>query len=110
MECPRCQSEMRRVTWDTLEIDRCDLCNGVWLDKGELEAVLALELAPMIDEPHFRQPAVPMLGEAARCSACAADMLELVGPDDVHFDWCAGCEGMFFDGGELTIMQLYRPE
>lgn len=37
LECPRGDGKMTAVTFEGVEIDRCETCGGVWLDKGELE-------------------------------------------------------------------------
>ncbi|MCA1556959.1 MAG: zf-TFIIB domain-containing protein [Acidobacteria bacterium] len=37
LECPRGDGKMNTLTFEGVEIDRCDVCGGVWLDKGELE-------------------------------------------------------------------------
>ena len=44
MHCPRCEN----VTLDEMDragvtVDRCPECRGVWLDRGELEKILARE-------------------------------------------------------------------
>ncbi len=36
-DCPRGHGKLTLVTFEGVEIDRCDECGGVWLDKGELE-------------------------------------------------------------------------
>ncbi len=45
MVCPRCQSSLAELDRDGITIDRCDRCRGVWLDRGELEKLLALRPA-----------------------------------------------------------------
>lgn len=40
----------------------------------------------------------------ARCHACRREMIALRGAGDVEYDWCDGCERLFFDRGELTAM------
>ena len=42
MNCPRCKTSalVERVR-DDIEIDHCDSCRGVWLDRGELEKIIA---------------------------------------------------------------------
>lgn len=35
--CPQCRIALERVTLRGVEIDRCALCKGIWLDDGELE-------------------------------------------------------------------------
>ena len=39
--CPNCQVGMREVERRGVLIDVCPQCGGVWLDKGELEKLLA---------------------------------------------------------------------
>ena len=41
MNCPRCESSLKEVDRDGITIDRCDGCRGVWLDRGELEKLIA---------------------------------------------------------------------
>lgn len=43
--CPRCRvslEEMQYSSNDTLLIDRCPACGGIWLDSGELAKVMEL--------------------------------------------------------------------
>ncbi len=41
MKCPICDIEMRVSDRDGVEIDYCSQCRGVWLDRGELEKIVA---------------------------------------------------------------------
>ncbi len=42
MTCPRCEtSQLTEVERDGVTIDRCDGCRGIWLDRGELEKLIA---------------------------------------------------------------------
>jgi len=43
MRCPKCGLELEEVTFMNILIDICNECNGIWLDKGELETMLARE-------------------------------------------------------------------
>jgi len=43
MPCPRCDGMLHEETFDDVSIDRCDKCNGVWLDAGELEQIIKEE-------------------------------------------------------------------
>ena len=43
MPCPRCDGVLHEETFDNVVIDRCDKCNGVWLDAGELEQIIKQE-------------------------------------------------------------------
>ncbi|WP_038056955.1 zf-TFIIB domain-containing protein [Thermus amyloliquefaciens] len=39
--CPNCQVGMREVERRGVVLDVCPQCGGVWLDRGELEKLLA---------------------------------------------------------------------
>jgi uncharacterized protein len=42
MNCPRCErNTLEEIDRDGLTIDRCPSCRGVWLDRGELEKLIA---------------------------------------------------------------------
>jgi Zn-finger nucleic acid-binding protein len=40
MLCPHCKSELRIADRQSIEIDYCPNCRGVWLDRGELDKIL----------------------------------------------------------------------
>jgi Zn-finger nucleic acid-binding protein len=45
MHCPRCEVEvLEERTRDGVTIDSCPSCRGVWLDRGELERLIARAL------------------------------------------------------------------
>ena len=39
--CPKCGAGLEELTHEGVTIDRCPACGGVYLDKGELERVMA---------------------------------------------------------------------
>ena len=39
--CPNCNTSMQAVARSGVELDMCPQCRGVWLDRGELEKILA---------------------------------------------------------------------
>ena len=40
MKCPKCHKvEMEKETFAGVEIDRCQVCKGIFLDKGELASI-----------------------------------------------------------------------
>jgi len=41
MHCPKCGMTLRTTEYHGVEVDRCDNCQGTWLDKSELEKVAA---------------------------------------------------------------------
>lgn len=96
-----------------VEIDRCVNCGGIWLDAGELKALVAnrpgpgtdAQLEATIDQLSRARPTdtVPRLADVAStaCPACAGK-LTIVNFADSHIEQCNGCHGVFVDRGELA--------
>lgn len=42
MRCPKCGMGLIEVDYNSIKVDRCSSCDGIWLDAGELEAVSKL--------------------------------------------------------------------
>jgi uncharacterized protein len=42
MRCPKCGQELATETCDSVEIDLCPSCKGVWLDAGELGTIVGI--------------------------------------------------------------------
>ncbi len=40
LSCPKCRGKLERYKFMDLFLNRCESCEGIWLDKGELEAIL----------------------------------------------------------------------
>jgi TFIIB-like protein len=38
--CPKCPGNLETYTFEGLTVDRCRACGGIWLDRGELEAIV----------------------------------------------------------------------
>jgi uncharacterized protein len=88
-----------------VEIDRCRGCGGIVLDKGEQDELERLGVAHVIDggmvAVHQRRTT------AAQCHVYNRAMVALTGAGDVEYDWCDGCERLFFDQGELTAIAAF---
>jgi hypothetical protein len=42
--CPKCSAELIPVPYRGVELDKCSRCQGVWLDFGELDQVVAQDI------------------------------------------------------------------
>ena len=40
MKCPKCGMDLQTLSRGKVEIDTCFNCHGVWLDSGELDAIV----------------------------------------------------------------------
>ena len=38
-KCPRCGAELKTKVLGSIDVDECESCKGVWLERGELEEV-----------------------------------------------------------------------
>jgi len=38
--CPKCPGKLEGYTFEGFALDRCHQCGGVWLDRGELDAIV----------------------------------------------------------------------
>lgn len=43
MICPKCGQELREQKRSGILVDVCPACKGVWLDRGELDKIIAQE-------------------------------------------------------------------
>jgi Zn-finger nucleic acid-binding protein len=40
VNCPKCSGKLESYGFMGFVLDRCDSCEGIWLDKGELKGIL----------------------------------------------------------------------
>lgn len=43
LTCPKCQESMRTYERNGVNVDQCTGCKGIFLDRGELEALIGAE-------------------------------------------------------------------
>lgn len=118
--CPCCAAAMQGVgTGSGVEVDQCLECGAVWLDAGELEALVAGEVgaaeaeAPVATVAELRRRMAPVVaGEAAvryrECPRCN----EVMGRSNfgtisgVVVDECRQ-HGVLLDEGELQAIEAF---
>ncbi len=110
MRCPKCACDMMPISLTQVLVDRCPVCHGIWLDKTELDSVVKKKLVRHVDVGVFDKSEAVGNDRAAFCHRCDQQMMVLTGAGDIQFDWCDACDGMFFDKGELTILQRFDNE
>ncbi|MBL8752984.1 MAG: zf-TFIIB domain-containing protein [Planctomycetes bacterium] len=67
MRCPRCTSVvLDERDRDGIQIDSCPQCRGVWLDRGELERLVARATLELEQELAARSTGAPSLPGMAR--------------------------------------------
>jgi len=110
MNCPTCEVNKLRpiLTKQGVEVDYCDKCGGIWLDKGEIfhftkrRKELAKALKTALQEGRTTQRKCPKTGEA---------MQEIPLLDgELIIDFCPKTGGMWFDKGELKKVLIVDPK
>ena len=110
MDCPICREPLIVAERQSIELDVCPWCRGLWFDVGELELLAgklgrSLELGETAFEPAATEE------KARRCPRCDKAMEKvLVGVSArLMLDRCAA-HGFWFDHGELgALMRQLTP-
>lgn len=120
LSCPREGSRLVTESYEGVEIDRCGECEGVWLDKGELEAIQQSpgyadsELAanPSTEPVSTKYVVAQQDRRELGCPACGGTMerREHGYASQIVVDACvAGC-GLWLDKGELQALERFYEE
>ena len=56
MLCPTCKTPLIMSERQGIEIDYCQSCRGVWLDRGELDKIIERSAAPAAPPPQHQTP------------------------------------------------------
>ena len=102
--CPKCASAMEPVTHGDVTVERCTACKGIWFDLMEQRHLRDAPGAGAID---VGSPVAGSRTDAQRsiaCPKCKARMTHLRDVDNrtVEYEYCAVCNGAFFDAGEFA--------
>ncbi len=111
MKCPVCDIEAIVVERDSIEIDWCPSCRGLWFDAGEIE-LLCEKTGIRFDSGSLGTPVAREIQESPRlCPRCDTRMtkIDLDGSRPVVVDRCARGHGLWFDAGELGSWLEGRP-
>jgi len=104
LQCPKCDAPMSRVTFNQIEIDRCEGCQGLWFDMLELDKLKDANGAEVLD---IGDPAVGSelnKKDTIDCPVCHTRMIRMVDANQPHiwYEQCASCHGVFLDAGEFS--------
>jgi len=88
---------------DEVEIDYCTVCNGIWLDAGELELLLGEPQKARKLLSSFKVDNSSM-EKSRKCPICDKKMQKVVVGSSkpvLLIDKCSKGDGLWFDKGEL---------
>ena len=109
--CIKCGQPMRPRMLETVEVDCCAGCGGLWLDQGEIQQLGRYFDPGASGEPEakaasspYRTSQPPVISTRspleAPCPACGGKLSEAAFESFV-IESCTACEGIFLDPGEL---------
>ena len=89
MDCPKCIERLRSEQYRKRDYLVCFYCEGVWLEKADLEAYGSLgKLIAIKKSEHL-------------CPHCTDHRLDLIEAAGCELEHCSSCGGVFFDKNEL---------
>lgn len=116
MNCPKCKGAMEIVRFESIEVDRCTQCKGLFFDSMEAERLRKMRGSESIDVGAASVGKAQNTNDRIRCPRDTTPMLRIVDPAQPHLwlETCPVCNGMFFDAGEFrdwkheTLADLVR--
>ena len=116
MKCPKCDAEMRKLSYRTIVVDRCTKCGGIWFDMLEAQHLKEIEVSDAVDTGDRKVGREDDTVGDIDCPKCRVKMIRMVDPQQPHirFESCATCYGLFFDAGEFadfkeeTVLDFFR--
>lgn len=108
MICPNCKKEILLIMeYDSIELDFCPECLGVWLDAEELQWILG---ADFDEQSIFTKSSIDETKK--KCPRCRSYMHKIALPQNekIIYDTCPYNHGFWFDRGELERLVSDLPE
>ena len=105
MDCPKCQRSLLRRELESVVVDECEGCRGIWFDRDELRRAkdAAEPDANWLDfEVWKNSERLSGALAAVKCPGCGSQLVALTYAETVvEIDHCAKCEGTWLDHGEF---------
>jgi uncharacterized protein len=105
MICPKCGGSLAPREVGEVVVDQCDSCQGIWLDLGELSAVIDFQRQHPDSALAADAPAAARNEVAGPCPRCGGEgnmtRITSLQDDSLVMDSCPVCYGIWLDGGEL---------
>ena len=113
--CPKCDVPLFVLHFKDIEVDFCQRCRGLWLDAGELEAMMG-QIGAASDDPLLRfqqQTGVQPKDRPHLCPRCDDALHEIrvqrAGARALMLDKCPRGHGLWFDADELQQLLSMFP-
>jgi Zn-finger nucleic acid-binding protein len=108
MQCPKCYGDTEQVNSSgdsTMHVERCMLCNGLYIDELTREGLDILDGFVSADSGAVNLDIDYDAMVYVECPKCdkIMDQRLLEAPVRIRFELCPSCHSTFLDAGELRI-------
>ena len=115
MKCPVDGSTLEKISVDSVELEKCPECQGLWFEKAEIRQA---EEAEGVDEDWVGfdlwsdHDAFGAEKSSRKCPVCEQNMATILyGHSDVKIDYCVDEHGVWLDQGEFeSIIDFLQDE
>lgn len=104
-KCPKCGSELKVKVLGSIDVDECESCKGVWLERGELSEVEET-VDPNLNWLDFEIWKHPEKFKSKEtdldCPSCGVPTISIeYGHTGVNINYCRQCHGIWLEKDEL---------
>jgi Zn-finger nucleic acid-binding protein len=120
MNCPRCLKPLQSTGYEGIAIDSCPVCQGHFLDKGEILQINKARTAVFSDQERAGVEGakraviteIKRTDKTIKCPKCQVEMntLNYAYSSGIMVDLCPQCESLWLDKGELEQIQIIVEE
>ena len=98
MDCPKCGSNLKATNYKKIEVDKCESCDGMWLDYPELDDLEDT----VLDVDEQKGSMITRPGESElKCPQCSGPMQQFrYRYNEIWLDVCVEEHGFWLDKGE----------
>lgn len=118
MDCPKCVGKLEKKKIENIEVDVCSVCEGIWFDAGELEAVIKADSKNFdyidvgreeFDGAEITSRDINLNEKEGKCPRCKDDTMLLQAQYEknqkIRVDICPKGHGLWLDGGEINLLR-----
>lgn len=116
MDCPKCVGKLEKKIVEGIEVDVCTVCEGIWFDAGELEAVIKKDSKDFdyidvgreaFDGKELAAAGIDLDSRKGKCPRCGTELIQTQYEKGhkVQVDICPKGHGLWLDGGEIESLR-----
>jgi Zn-finger nucleic acid-binding protein len=95
MKCPGCKADLVETRKSDVTVDVCSACEGVWFDRGELEAYSERGDGSRVPSGTGSRQFAPESLQALSCPRCDSNSLQMGTINHFEAGLCTACQGVW---------------